>query len=254
MCGNEFASDVALSQHLKDKHSTTLEQAGKIDDQGEKREAKKGKSLRKKNRHPVLIGVILAGILLGGGLYYVVAPTFQPFPYPCGAEGTLFHIHPYLRIEITGQNVTIPSNIGECNGGTGLEPMHVHDSSGIIHIESDANRIFTLGAFFDIWAINDPTITIAGVSHTVEFQTGNIFGMKTNSTGQVVLIVDGHNSSDWRTLDLDRLDYCSAATTGPPCLPTAAGDPYWNGASGSYPYGTGHTIVVKYCPGKCSIP
>ena len=29
--------------------------------------------------------------------------------------------------------------------------LHTHAADGIVHIESPVNRMFTLGAFFDIW-------------------------------------------------------------------------------------------------------
>lgn len=59
-----------------------------------------------------------------------------------------------------------------------------------------------------------------------------------------MLLVDGKPSTAFGSLVLNQLDYCSAASTGPPCYPTAVGDPYYNGQP--YPYGTGHTIVIEY--------
>ncbi len=77
------------------------------------------------------------------------------FPYPClGSEYLFLHIHPYLRIIIDGTYVTIPGAIGIENalpegqstwgevysGGSSscFEPVHTHDSSGLIHIESSS--------------------------------------------------------------------------------------------------------------------
>jgi hypothetical protein len=60
------------------------------------------------------------------------------------------HIHSHLDIFINGEAYLIPSNIGiipnQC-----IYWLHTHDDTGVIHIESPEERIFTLGEFFDIW-------------------------------------------------------------------------------------------------------
>ena len=33
----------------------------------------------------------------------------------------------------------------------GMAPLHTHDTDGTIHVESNANRAYTLGQFLDIW-------------------------------------------------------------------------------------------------------
>ena len=33
-------------------------------------------------------------------------------------------------------------------------PLHTHDDSGTIHVESTANRNYTLGEFLNIWGID----------------------------------------------------------------------------------------------------
>jgi hypothetical protein len=59
------------------------------------------------------------------------------------------HIHPLLTINIDGQNVPIPAGIGI--GPDGNLPIHTHDSSGIIHVESTKKLPFRLQDFFTIW-------------------------------------------------------------------------------------------------------
>ena len=60
------------------------------------------------------------------------------------------HIHAHLDIFVNGEGYPIPGNIGiipnQC-----IYWLHTHDDTGIIHIESPEERIFTLGEFFDIW-------------------------------------------------------------------------------------------------------
>ncbi|MBI3459185.1 hypothetical protein HY061_02920 [Candidatus Azambacteria bacterium] len=62
---------------------------------------------------------------------------------------TKFHIHPNLEIIANGQKQEISANIGiifNC-----MNPLHTHDRSGLIHIESPEKRDFTLSDFFAVW-------------------------------------------------------------------------------------------------------
>lgn len=68
-----------------------------------------------------------------------------------GAEGTVLHIHQHIDIIVNGQNIIIPADIGI---GTGfISPMHTHDASGILHVESPVQKDFTLGQFFTEWGV-----------------------------------------------------------------------------------------------------
>lgn len=62
---------------------------------------------------------------------------------------TTFHIHPNLTIYVNGAKQTIPANIGITNSC--MHPIHTHDDSGKIHVESPEQRDFTLGDFFLVW-------------------------------------------------------------------------------------------------------
>jgi hypothetical protein len=177
------------------------------------------------------------------------------FPFPCLAQESLaLHVHPYLRIMIEGQPIQIPPAIGIRNpqfqhgiavAGSCFEPLHTHDSSGIIHIEApDPTHEYTLGDFFAVWHATHPTIKIGGKVFPVNYGADEILGHKAAPSHPVRLVVDGKPSAAGSSLVLNKLDYCSAQTTLPPCFPTAVGDP-------SPPeivptYGTGHTIVLEY--------
>lgn len=45
-----------------------------------------------------------------------------------------------------------------------MSPLHTHDSSGTIHVESSIERDYTLGEFLDVWdgfdAANDKTVKV----------------------------------------------------------------------------------------------
>ncbi|HEV2137896.1 MAG TPA: hypothetical protein VGR53_03575 [Nitrososphaerales archaeon] len=261
-CGKEFATEGALTQHLKDKHGVTgtLDVMKPSEAKERRQETRtKPRSLRKRNRHPVAIGVAAAAVVIGLGLYLVVAPSFTATPFPCAAEGNYIHVHPYLQIWIDGKNVTIPAEIGITQSGSCLEPLHTHDSYGIIHVElskAEANKTWTLGDFFSIWKYTcnlQPAQcpTVNGTSRPVVFDQSNILGFTADSSHKVTLLVNGVPSSAGGSLDLEQYDYCYAAiSNAPPCSPTAGGDPAWNVISntqhGTYPYSTGNKIIIEF--------
>lgn len=215
---------------------------------------------KKHRQRRALTTVILAAVLIaiiGVGVYFATRPgPSQDWPYPClGQETLAFHIHPWLRIWINNANVTIPAAVGISNpvyqgafatGGPNscFEPVHTHDSSGIIHVEApDSLTPYTLGAFFQIWKISFSTVNVNGANYPVVFNRTDILGFRTDSTHTLTLLVDGKSSSFYDSLSLNQYDYCdSTVGSVPPCSPTAPGDPY----PASYPYGTKHTIIIQY--------
>jgi hypothetical protein len=81
----------------------------------------------------------------------------------------IIHIHPHLNITDNGKRLTVPAQIGidpslwkdhsldkngmqaMSDGMSGMAPLHTHDNSGIIHVESSVKRNYTLGEFLNIW-------------------------------------------------------------------------------------------------------
>ena len=204
----------------------------------------------------ILLAAALIAIITVGVYFFAVNNKTIDWRYPClGQESLTFHIHPWLRIWINNGNITIPAGIGIQgaifeNGiatrGSCFEPMHTHDASGIIHIESpDTSVQYTLDSFFQIWRLTYPTITIDGVSQPVVFNSTNILGFKTDQTHRVSLLVDSASSNAYGSLALNKYDYCDSSVANvPPCFPTAGGDPYYGGQP--YPYGTKHTVTIVY--------
>jgi hypothetical protein len=112
---------------------------------------------------PVAVGGILLALAVGLVIYYFAnnhstAPT-QPVKaagIPCDKlEGAQVHYHVGLQIVYQGIVHPIPPNIGI--QGNPAAPTcfywtHVHAANeDTIHIESPANRTFTLGDFFTVW-------------------------------------------------------------------------------------------------------
>jgi hypothetical protein len=80
------------------------------------------------------------------------------------SEQTAFHIHAHLTVFVNGQARQVPAAIGIpgavtqntpagafVSGGSCLYWLHTHAADGIVHIESPAQRTYTLGEFFDEW-------------------------------------------------------------------------------------------------------
>lgn len=74
-------------------------------------------------------------------------------------EGTVLHIHQHLDLFIHGQPIVIPAQIGIAGF---YSPIHVHDTTGIIHVESPVPASFYLGQFFDVWGLKFSSSCVGG--------------------------------------------------------------------------------------------
>jgi hypothetical protein len=223
--------------------------------------------VKKKRQQRAIITLVIVAVLIGiiGAGVYALSQQHGSanFPFPCLAETTNLHVHPWLRIWIqttpgTNNSVTIPTAVGILDpqisgglagGGSCFEPMHTHDDTGIIHIESaHTTDTYTLGDFFNVWKATPgmSTVFVPGLgSLPVVFNSTDILGYKPDQTHTLELLVDGQNSTQWGSLQLVPLDYCDQNVAQfPPCSLTAGANPYYGG--GSYPYGTEHTIIIYY--------
>ena len=68
-------------------------------------------------------------------------------------EGDALHIHQHLDILVNGKPITVAAGIGINPIARFISPLHTHDVSGVIHVESDVVRDYTLGQFFDVWGV-----------------------------------------------------------------------------------------------------
>jgi hypothetical protein len=72
------------------------------------------------------------------------------------SEALAYHIHAHLSLYQDGKPVTLPAKIGipvgtTIPGGSCFYWIHVHDTSGVVHIESPTTKQYTLGQMLDIW-------------------------------------------------------------------------------------------------------
>lgn len=66
------------------------------------------------------------------------------------SEQLAYHIHAHLTVYVDGKKRTIPPDIGIYDNSC-IYWLHTHDTSGIIHVESPDERVYTLGDFFAVW-------------------------------------------------------------------------------------------------------
>jgi hypothetical protein len=139
-----------------------------------------GRHKRRKNVLMIGIPIVSAAIVLG--VVFGIQASEQ------GTMGTkmVMHIHPQITVSINGQPTIIPENVGIDNtlwkdhsldkyGMQGMSPLHTHDNSGTLHVESTANRNYTLGEFVNVWG-----------------------GLDTGSEKVLKVTVNGQPISDWK--------------------------------------------------------
>lgn len=85
----------------------------------------------------------------------------------------IMHIHSKLSILVNGTSFNMPAQIGidpslwkdhsldECGmqsmpemNMSAMAPLHTHDNSGIVHVESTVDRNYTLGEFLNVWGLD----------------------------------------------------------------------------------------------------
>jgi hypothetical protein len=69
------------------------------------------------------------------------------------AEGQVQHTHQHLDLFVDGERAAVPAGIGIDTTAGIIAPVHTHDATGIIHVESPVVRAFTLGEVFDVWGV-----------------------------------------------------------------------------------------------------
>jgi hypothetical protein len=78
------------------------------------------------------------------------------------AEGQRLHTHQHLDVVVNGSGYPVPVGIGIDAHERFIAPLHTHDYSGIMHVESPVVRKFTLGEFFDVWGLRFSSKCLGG--------------------------------------------------------------------------------------------
>ncbi len=123
---------------------------------------------------PLLVGILLLSLLgacsasaTGTPQPATTAPTVAPQSWPppadasaaaakaglpmLGKEMLAVHYHAHLDVQVDGVPVTVPAGLGIELKRQRISPLHTHDTSGVIHIESARDIPYTLGQLFTEW-------------------------------------------------------------------------------------------------------
>jgi hypothetical protein len=68
-------------------------------------------------------------------------------------EGKALHTHEHLDLYLDGKHVAVPANVGIGSDPRFFSPLHTHDRTGILHVESPTRTTYTLGQFFAVWGV-----------------------------------------------------------------------------------------------------
>lgn len=121
--------------------------------------------------------------------YTYTAMTSRQVVQTCTSDmATQFHIHAHLEIMANKQFVTVPAEIGINVTTDCMRPIHTHDDSGIIHIESPVQKDFMLSDFFYVWEKT--------------FNKDQILDYKVDADHGLKMYVDGKEVRDFENLIL----------------------------------------------------
>jgi hypothetical protein len=81
--------------------------------------------------------------------------------------GENYHLHGLVSIYQDGTRLAVPKNIGII--GTCTYELHTHDATGVVHLETSAQRKFTFGQFFTVWGQALGAGNVAGISGAAKF-------------------------------------------------------------------------------------
>ena len=112
-----------------------------------------------------------------------------------GHQGLVMHIHAHLDIFVNGKRVLVPALVG-INAAAGyLTELHTHDTRGVIHIEAQKARDFTLGQFIAEWGVYLDSRCIGAYCDGLKWyvdgkeQTGNPAGLVLKAHQEIAIVV-----------------------------------------------------------------
>src|SRR3989344_4532017 len=113
----------------------------------EKQKSTQRRAIKRVTKLTLIVAIIAGSI---GALVWYLA-TRTPIPEGEILSQSGLHWHPELTIFVNGEKQEIPTNLGI---GAVHNPMHTHDSSGVIHLEFQGivrKDDLKLGRFFEVW-------------------------------------------------------------------------------------------------------
>jgi|SRR5581483_1071507 len=158
--------------------------------EGEIRETYKIPAAPGGDRQKLVYGLLGAAVLVGVILFFIKAGTPAPFDVTQSCLTTeSYHVHPHLSILVDGSEQTIPKGLGIATP-TCIRPLHTHETDGVIHVEFEYQRDFTLAEFFKVWG--EP------------YGPDQVWTYKKDATHDLTLTVDGQPQTDWNVILKDQ--------------------------------------------------
>jgi hypothetical protein len=123
---------------------------------------KKTKTKLHKRDYYYIIGTVGAIAAIAAVLALTATPEEASGVIAHG-ERVAFHKHAIMEYYIDGVKQNVPANIGvpladshplARYGPAGIAPLHTHDGTGLVHIESREQRDYSFGDFLDLWDLD----------------------------------------------------------------------------------------------------
>lgn len=138
--------------------------------------------------------MIIGVVILGGIIWAYAQPNTGDSTPPDSRVISRYgiHWHSKLSINIKGENVPIPVNIGL---GVTHNPIHTHDPDNVIHLEFDGRvteKDTELKNFFDVWG--------------KEFSKDSLLGNVAGAGGTITMLVNGEENTEFENYHMKDKD------------------------------------------------
>jgi hypothetical protein len=166
----------------------------------------------------ITIAVILISIVVAAVIFLRPAPNAVSLPDYLShcVLGGLYHSHPNVTITINGANIPVPLNTFDASC---QQPIHTHNEPGVLHIETDQNRDYTLSDWFLLWGHyrNDANYAI--------FNSTQIFTNRVDTNHRVTMTINGVNDPSFQNHVFPRNASPTGGTGGSGLCSVATGQP-----------------------------
>ncbi len=104
------------------------------------------------------------------------SPSLGVSPVCIDEDKVVQHIHAHLEVTVDRQHLAIPAKVGIT--GSCAHPIHTHDDSGLVHVESNVVKPYFLEDFLSNWGKSFDNYVFAG---------GTVNGIAIDNYRRVVL-------------------------------------------------------------------
>jgi hypothetical protein len=193
---------------------------------------------RRRQRLLLIVGSSLGVLVIVGGLLAAIhiygtvqnqrrtAAALTVDDVQCqNSEALAYHIHAHLTLFQDGKPVTLPANIGIPVGsnlpsGQCFYWIHVHDTTGVVHIESPTTKTYTLGQMLDIWDRTSQLDTQGAGGYQVD--NSFVTALRAANPSDVHVYVGDKQVTDFNSIPLTAHELITIEIGGPLQPPTTA--------------------------------